>query len=214
MTTPRFSVVLICLRKTELAALTLQTVMWQGFRDFELLVYEDGDNPSLRSIVHNIRLSVPSLRTRVRYFESAFDETRPGTYGNPFRRDSLDRVLGRHVIWLTPGCLMSPGCLQLHADALNLKPGAVSLVNFDYCQNGFYVGKGPRCWQRYENMRPESLSLASMAWPLKTTIESNIFPKSVDNREDNWHENFTLVREAVGFIHTPHTGIIVAEGDL
>ena len=106
----------------------IQTVLWQTYANWELLIYADGPHPATQAMVAGLLAKRPDLRDRIRYIEG---QPVPGTYGNRLRRQGLEEARGEYVCFLPHDCLLQPQYLETHAAVLAGQP-CVSLVREDF----------------------------------------------------------------------------------
>src|SRR5262249_15422571 len=114
----------------------LTGLMNQSFKDFELLVIVDGEEP-LRPFDPEV-LCQQTVPGRVVY------RPRSNTDGHRERHHALSLAGGTYITWLNSDNLVYPNWLQNHYANVSDNVGAISIVNVQYWRNDLYRGVLPR----------------------------------------------------------------------
>jgi hypothetical protein len=110
-------------------------LMNQTFRDFEVIVVVDGEEPLSPYDPHVVFGN--TIPARVVY------RPRSSTIGFRERHHGLGLARGEYVAWLNADNLVYPNWLQCHRENATSEPGAISVVNIHYWRLQHYRGVLP-----------------------------------------------------------------------
>ncbi len=163
-----FSVVITVYEKDQIfLPRALTSLLNQSFRDFEVIVVIDGENPlSPYDPVAIARKTVPA---RVVY------RPRSNTIGFRERCHSLDLARGEYLAWLNVDNLVYPNWLANHFQNVKDTPGAISVVNIQYWLRQDYWGVLPKA------LAYGHLDLLNYALPRELATRLHVFGPDVEN---------------------------------
>jgi glycosyltransferase involved in cell wall biosynthesis len=138
----------------------------QAFRDFEVIVVVDGEEPLDPYEPHHVCGKTVSARVVYR--------PRSKTIGFRERHHSLGLAGGEYIAWLNADNLVYPNWLQSHHANVRDRRGAISVVNVQYWR-----------WQDYRGVFPRALAygeldLLNYALPLDLARRLNVFGPDVE----------------------------------
>lgn len=185
---PYFSVIIPVYNRGNLLIETIKSVLVQTFRDFELIIVDDGSTDNTKDVV------MPFLSDRVRYFYQ--QNKRQGAARNL----GIKHANGMFVIFLDHDDLWSPKLLESYYDIIRNKPdvrwihGAFCWFNEDrWWQANSYPAEGS-VWRLL--LKGNLINTFTIA--VKSTLLTDLkFDESPDIwASEDWEFNFRLAVKA------------------
>jgi len=112
-----FSIVIFTYNRAEYLSDAIQSVLNQGYENFELIVADDGSSDNTEAIVKG------SNDERIKYFY------KPHTNAPDTRNYAIKKITGDYVIWLGDDDLLLPGLLISYATLVNEFPSVDVFYN-------------------------------------------------------------------------------------
>jgi glycosyltransferase involved in cell wall biosynthesis len=116
---PRFSVLMAAYNRAELIHVAIDSVLAQDFKEYELVIVDDGSTDNTGEIVQSYG------DPRIRYIRKDQNEGR-----SPTRNRAISEARGEFVLWMADDDLLAPGLLTLYDRILRDNP-AIDVVYGD-----------------------------------------------------------------------------------
>ncbi len=188
MTPPVFTVVMTVLKRVELLPHALQTIAWQTFPEWELVILEDGKHPFARGVFNSFPRYAPHIASRIRYVECNMPDGIAGPWGHALRRKGLQEARGQYICWMNHDNLLHPDFLQLHYENTLQADPCISLVSVDYWQGHHFVQRRPFTSEPASQLKPGDLDLLSLCLPVKDAVDVEAFDEKYDDvKEAGYH---------------------------
>ena len=127
---PTVSVVMPTYNRADLLPRTLESILYQDFEDFELLIVDDGSTDNTTEVIKGIQVQDPRLRY----------ERLPENRGIGFAREAgLQHVSGKYVALADSDDLWLPGKLKVQVEVLEEYP-EIEILFGDYWNINYVAG--------------------------------------------------------------------------
>lgn len=110
---PRFSVLMAAYNRAHLIGEAIESVLVQGFADWELVIVDDGSTDATPEVVGRFAAAEP----RIRYVRKPRNEGR-----SPTRSRAVAEARGEYVLWMADDDLLAPDLLATYDAALRETP--------------------------------------------------------------------------------------------
>jgi len=202
---PTISIIMPCYNCADTVRASVESVDGQVYRDFELIVIDDGSTDQSRNVLKSLSRDRPWMHVL----------QQPNQGASSARNRGLRQARGKYVAFLDSDDTWSPDFLQQMQQALVSYPGT-SLAYCGWQNLGVTGGRGePFIPPDYENTDKVETFLRGCRWPIhaclstrEAIMEAGLFNESLISSEDFelWLKIATthriiLVPEVLAFYH-------------
>ncbi len=195
MSRPLLSIVVPCYNAADTLAATIKSVRSQSFRDWELLLANDGSTDATAAVA---QASAAEDR-RVRYLPLAHRGL------GATRNRAVDRARAEHVLFLDADDVLFPDALEVLATAARRAPHAVLAPGFAYLDESLH----PLGVQRFPSLPGASVDTylkanrtpATLVWPRRVAAQLG-FDEQLTACED-WDAALRLMHHGVNVQPAP-----------
>jgi len=158
--TPDITIIMPTFKQSKYIDKTLESISYQNFENWELIIVIDGDDPATEEIVQNWS----QKDTRIRFIKK-----QNGGTGSSLNRGFLESK-GRYETWFASDNIMYPDCLQTLNAELN------NNLDIGFVYSNMYIGEMDETGLiETEKLLLSNIIGIDMDWDIKKTIQGFYF---------------------------------------
>lgn len=107
------SVILLSFNRPEFVRQSINSVLWQTFKDYELLIVENSTDPATREVVNSYK-ALNDERIKIFYEDLTMEERHAQAIISVLNNKYIDEAKGKYIFFFCDDDILLPNCLEEH----------------------------------------------------------------------------------------------------